>query len=107
MWYDRGIHKFFPTLVPTLEFKHDTPNPLDPKTFQSTWHTPEARHAAWQEHQHVAFAKGTAAQVGKKSRFPEWFFPLLQIGVVLFVLFLVWQLGSRLDYLEQLIKVGG
>lgn len=104
-WFDSGINKLSPVLIPTLEFKWDTPNPLNPTTFQSTWHTPEARHAAWEEHQHVAFAKA-ASPVIKKSRFPEWFFPLLTIGVCLVLLFLVWNLGSRIDFLEQLIKTG-
>ena len=105
LWYDRGVQKFFPTIIPTLEFKWDTPNPLDPKTFQSTWHTPEARNAAWEEHQHIAFAKGTAAQVGKKSRFPEWFFPIITVGICVIILFIVYQMGQRLDGIEQLAKL--
>lgn len=109
MWYTRGINKFFPALVPTLEFKWDTPNPIDPKTFESTWHTPEARQAAWEEHQHIAFARAAAAQAGRKSRFPEWLFPLITIGLVVIVLFIVWQgmagLDERLFNLEQLIKI--
>jgi len=56
-WFSGGLNKIFPVFIPTLEFKWDTPNPLDPKTFESTWHTPEARDAAWEEHQHVAFAR--------------------------------------------------
>ena len=109
IWYARGFNRFFPTLVPTLEFKWDTPNPLDPKTFESTWHTPEARQAAWEEHQHIAFAKAAAAQAGRKSRFPEWLFPLVTIVLVLAVLFVVWQgmsgLDERLFNLEQMMKL--
>ena len=106
MWYDRGFNKINPVLVPYVEFKWDTPRPLDPKTFKSTWLTPKTRAAAWSEQSHIAFAKGTSEQVGKKSRFPEWFFPAIILGVVLMVAFLVYQLGARMDYLEHLIQVG-
>lgn len=105
MWYDRGIHKLFPTLVPTLEFKWDTPNPLNPNSFQSTWSSPEVIRAAWQGHDYQKFAQGAAAQAGKKSRFPEWFFPAITIALCLLTLFLIWQLGGRIDALEQLFKL--
>lgn len=103
MWYARGFNRFFPILVPTLEFKWDTQNPLNPKTFESTWASPEQRNAAWEEHQHIAFAKAAAAQAGRKSRFPEWFFPLITLGVVLIVMWLVWGLNARIEGLEQFI----
>lgn len=109
MWYNRGINKFFPAMVPTLEFKFDTPNPLNPKTFESTWHTPEARHAAWEEHEHIAFAKATAAAAGGKSRFPDWLFPLITIALVLVTLFFIYQgmqgLDRRLFDLAQQIRL--
>ena len=110
MWYNRGINKFFPTLVPTLEFKWDTPNPLNPKTFESTWHTPEAREAAWQEHEHIAFARATQQASGKgRGRFPEWLFPLIIIGILIVVGFIVYNGMSGLDHrmfdLEQQIKL--
>ncbi len=108
MWYDRGLNKFFPTLIPTFIFKWDTPNPLDPETFESTWHSPEARNAAWEEHQHIAFSKGIGSQVGKKSRFPEWFFPVVTLLLVLAVLFMTYQglagLDERMFNIEQMIK---
>ena len=108
-WYTRGLNKFFPILIPTLEFKWDTPNPLNPTTFVSTWHTPEARKAAWESHQHVAFAKGTAAAIGKKGRFPDWLFPAVTAGLILIVLYIVWQgmagLDMRMFGLEQQLKL--
>ena len=109
MWYARGINVFFPTLVPSLEFKWDTPNPINPKTFQSTWHTPEARRAAWEEHQQIAFARAAAAQAGLKRTFIEKFLPLIAIGVALVTLFIVWRGFSGIDMrmfnLEQAIKL--
>lgn len=106
--YTGGVNKFFPVWIPTLEFKWDTPNPQNPKTFESTWHTPEARHASWEEHQHIAFSKGIGMQIGKKSRFPEWFLPAITIVLILAVLYLTMQglsgLDERMFNLERLVK---
>lgn len=91
--YNRGFNRFFPTFVPTLEFKWDTPNPLDPTTFQSTWASPEQRNAAWNEHNHIEFSKGVAAQGGeKKGRFPSWFWPIVTIVIVIAVAFIMFQM---------------
>jgi hypothetical protein len=68
MWYDRGINKLFPTLIPTMDFRYDTPYPLNPESFEVTWYTPEVVRAAWQEHNAQEFAKGAASQAtGKKK----------------------------------------
>lgn len=106
-WYNKGIHQFFPIPIPTLDFRFDSPNPLDPETFENTWDTPESREAAAQEDNYRAFNKGLETQLGKKSRFPEWLFPAIMIGAILVVGYLVYQQGQHLSYLEQLIKVGG
>ncbi len=109
MWYARGFNKFFPILVPTLEFKWDTPNPLDPKTFEHTWHTPEARNASWEEQQHIAYSKGIATQIGAKSKIPGWLLPAVSIVLLLGALYLFQQgiagLDQRLFDLEQLMKL--
>jgi hypothetical protein len=108
-WYTRGINKLFPYLIPTLEFKWDTPNPLDPETWQSTWYTPETMNAAWQEHQHQDFAKGVSAQMGQKKRFPDWFFPVITLVVVLAILYYVYTtntaMQSQLNLIQQQLKV--
>lgn len=109
MLYSRGMNKLFPVPIYKLTFKWDTPNPLDPTTFESTWHTPEAREAAWEEHQHIAFSKGIGSQVGKKGRFPEWFFPVVTLVLVLAILFMTYQglsgLDQRMFNLEQMLKI--
>ena len=109
MWYTRGINMFFPSLVPTLEFKWDTPNPLNPKTHTSTWHTPEARRASWEEHQHVAFARAAAAQAGTKRTMLDRFFPLIMIGAILIMGIIMWMqfsgIHNQLMFLEQQIKL--
>lgn len=105
-WYNRGIHQFFPTWLPTLDFTFDDPNALNPEDFKVTWDTPEAREASGQEDAFRAFAKGVTAQLGKKSRFPEWLFPAITIGAIAMIGYLVYQQGQHLSYLEQLIKLG-
>lgn len=102
-WYDRGINKLFPMLVPYAEYKWDTPRPLDPRTGKSTWLTPETAAAAFQEHNYVAFEKGTQTQIGKKDRFPSWFFPVITLGVLLIIMFMVYSQGNRIDGLEEII----
>ena len=109
MLYDRGLNKLFPVPIYKLTFRWDTPNPLNPNTFQSTWHTPEARDAAWEEHQHIAFSKGIGTQIGGKSKFPAWFFPVITLILVFVVLLITYQglagLDERMFNLEQMIKV--
>ena len=104
--YNRGIHQFFPTYVPSLDFSWYSPNPLDPERFKSTWDTPETREASRQEDSFRAFAKGIMSQIGKKSRFPEWLFPAITIGAIMIIGYLVYQQSQHLSYLEQLIKLG-
>ena len=94
-WYNRGINQFFPQWVPSLDYRFDSSNPLDPDTFQNTWDSPEARQASQQESSFVAFAKGTQlAQGGKKSMFPEWLFPSIIIGLLLVIGYWVYQLSG-------------
>jgi len=105
-WYNKGLHQFFPIPVPTLDFRHGDRNALDPETFQTTWDTAEAREMSNQEENYKAFNKGLQTQLGRKSRFPEWLFPMATIGAVLVIGYLVYQQGQHLSYLEQLIKMG-
>ena len=93
MWYDRGFNKFFPALIPTMDFRYDTPYPLNPESFETTWQTPEVVRAAWQEHNAQEFAKGAASQAGlrKKGGMASWFLPVVCIVLVLAVGFMMWQ----------------
>ena len=91
MWYDRGINKLFPTLIPTMDFRFDTPYPLNPESFEVTWQTPEVLRAAWQEHNAQEFAKGVGSQGGvkKKEKFGIGIFiALVAIALVIIVGFL-------------------
>lgn len=102
MEYSRGfVHRLFPQTVNSIEFRWDTPMSIDPKTSQTTWHTPELRAAAWQEYSAQAFAKGTATQVGKKERFPNWFFPALCLGVTVIVLYFVYMQAGEISTIKE------
>lgn len=106
LWFNRGIHQFFPMWVPSLDFSWHSPDPHNPENFKTTWDTPEAREASAQEDAFKAFSKGLTSQIGGKGRFPEWLFPAITIGAVAIIGYLVYQQGQHLTYLEQLIKAG-
>jgi hypothetical protein len=106
-WYDRGLNKMFPIFIPTLEFKWDSEYPIDPNTFTNTWRSPELVNAAWQEHSQMAFSKGAAAQGGAKKKYPEWLFPMITIGAVLVIGYLVWQMSGQVSMLQRLIAARG
>ncbi len=112
-WYNRGLNKIFPILIPTMEFWWDTPNPLNPVTKQRTWHTPEVRNASWEEHQHIAYAKAAAQQSGGKKNFLERILPLIMIGLIIITGYLVYtnmqqtaQLSGQVSQMQQQIKLG-
>uniref|UniRef100_A0A6M3M769 Uncharacterized protein n=1 Tax=viral metagenome TaxID=1070528 RepID=A0A6M3M769_9ZZZZ len=104
-WYNKGIHQFFPIPVPTLDFRQGERNAIDPEDFTTTWDTPEAREMSSSEDDYKAFNKGIQAQLGKKSRLPEWFLPAITIGAILVIGYLVYNQGQHLTYLEQLIQM--
>ena len=73
MWYNRDlITRIFPQLIPTMDFRWDTQYPDDPERFNSTFKSPEAVDAAYQEHEQIAFSKGAAVQAGTKKKLPDW-----------------------------------
>lgn len=106
LWYDRGINKLFPILIPSLDFSYYSSDPLNPKDF-ATWDTPEARQARRGEEAWAGFARGVAKQIGTKSRFPEWLFPAITVGAVLIVGYLVYQLSGQVAMLSQQVGQGG
>ncbi len=94
-WYDRGVNKLFPCLTPSQDFYWYSPYPVDPRTGKPSWHTPEFRYAAWQEHQYRAFARASEQQgmgASRKQSAIERFMPLIILGVALITLLLLWQL---------------
>jgi|WetSurMetagenome_2_1015567.scaffolds.fasta_scaffold131594_2 hypothetical protein len=109
-WYDRGINKLFPTLIPTLEFWWDMEEPLNPKTRQRSWRTPEALNAAWQEHTHEAYARASATMSGmKQNKMFTVIVPLLIIGILIIGMFILYSkigsLNAQMFDLSQQIKL--
>lgn len=103
-WYNRGVHQFFPTWMPSLDFNWNSPEPLDPSNFQQTWKTPEASASSQQEDSFKAFAKGIQSQAGvKKSAFPEWLFPVIILGVLAVLGFWIYQMGQHIGTIEQIV----
>ena len=70
--WDKGINKFFPAQVKTIEFMWYSPLPInfmaerrwDPERQEElpaiSWHTPEVRNAAWNERGYRSFQEASA-----------------------------------------------
>lgn len=111
-WYERGINKIFPALIPTMDFRYDTPYPLNPESFEVTWQTPEVVRAAWQEHNAQEFANGAHAQGStgkKKEKFGMGtFVAIVAVVLVLAVAWYMWKsmgtLGKGMNNLQNQIN---
>lgn len=106
-WYDRGINKFFPVLIPTLEFTWFCEEPYDPEKFEISHRSPEASHAARQEDNFMSFTKAAGKASGTKSRFPEWLFPAITIGAIVVIGYLVYSMSGQIAALENWIRIKG
>ncbi len=103
-WWKSGINMFFPTLVPTLDFRWDSPNPSNPKTSQSSWHTPEVEAAAYQGQSYVGLAKAMAQQAGGKRNKLMELIPLIVLGLVIIVGFVVYSGMGNLSQQRSAIQ---
>jgi len=107
-WWTGGVNRFFPTLVPTLDFRWDSPNPIDPETSQSSWHTPEVEAAGYQGHGYTAFARAAMQQTGGKQSKLMQFLPLIILGVLIIMAFVGYQylgsLNEQLGTIQQQIN---
>jgi TRAP-type C4-dicarboxylate transport system permease small subunit len=103
-WYDRGFNKMFPVLIPTLDFRWDTPFALDPRTFEVTWMSPNALQAGWEEHNHVAFAKANALVSGMKKNFLDMLLPILTVLILLIAVYLIWSGNNAINHNFQTMQ---
>ena len=103
LWYTGGVNKFFPVLIPHLEFYWYSPYPVDPSIGQVSWLTPEARAASWDEHQHIAYAKASAAMNGGKRKLFDVLVPVLTIGLIVIVGYLTYSNSQAIQHLEESI----
>ena len=104
-WHNRGINAFFPTWVPSLDYRWDSDRPLDPADFQTSWATPEARQALGQEENIKALDRAVQQVAGKKESSFQRLIPWITLGALIIVLYLVYQMSNSIAVLEQLIKV--
>lgn len=95
-WYTRGLHQFFPCWIPSMDFTFATPNAIDPETFETTWKTPEVANASQQEDSMKAFSKGIQSQTGTKSKYPEWLFPMIIIGLIALIGYWIYQMSGQI-----------
>lgn len=104
-WYTGGVNRLFPTLIPTLDFRWDSPNPENPKTSLSSWHTPEVEAAAYQGQSYVGLSKAMAAQVGGKRNKIMELIPLIVLGLVVIIGFVMYtgmsNLGNQMAAMQQ------
>lgn len=108
-WYTQGVNKFFPVLIPTLDFEWWSPNPRDPSTGQITWRTPEVEAAAYNGQSYVGMARAMAQQSGTKRNKIAELLPLVILGVLIIGGFLIYQylgsLNEQLGALQQMINL--
>ena len=109
-WWNGGVNKFFPTLVPTLEFRWDTPDPIDPETSEPyRWKTPEVEAAGYQGHGYTAFARAAMQQGGVKRNKIVELVPLIGLGVLVIACIIGYQLlgnvNLQLGALQQQINL--
>ncbi len=110
-WYSRGIHQFFPTWVPTLDFTYKNKYPINPETGDTTWATPEVEALLSAEEDYKDFAKGAQTQSGQKQSTFARYLPWLTIADVAIVAFMVYQsnnnvaqMGNQMTQMQQQIQ---
>jgi len=103
---DSGIYKLFPTKVSSLIYKWDSPVPLDPNTFQNSWETPEARKALNKEEDIRAYSAGNVASLAKSKPqgMLDRFFPIIVIGAVCVIGYMLYSLSGKVDMLGQAVN---
>ena len=98
-----------PIWVRTLDFRFDSPMPLDPETFNNDWQTPEARKALDKTEDVKALNEGSKkalAPAGKVAgAFGGGLMPILMIGGLLITLYFVYQLSGKIDMVGQAMNV--
>lgn len=107
LWWNRGILGMFGVgfWVPSLDYRWDTDQPLDPDTFETTWDTPEVRNMLGSEEDYKDFAKGAPPAGAKKEGVFQRFLPWIMLAILLVLALWIYQMQGQLAGLMQLIKV--
>lgn len=104
---DKGIFKLFPIRVPCLTYYWWSPQPIDPKTGEAGWETPEARKNLGKEEDIRALMVGTQKAVGiqAKTSFLDRWLPYIMVIAIVIIGYMIYTLNSRIDMLGQAINV--
>lgn len=101
VWYDKGFAALFPGFRPSLTYKWDSQQPIDPATYRNTWDTPEARQAASSESAWKGFNTGMSATVGKKQSGIAQYLPWIAVAGVVIMGFFVYQMNGKMSILAE------
>lgn len=107
LWWNRGILGALNLgyWVPSLDFRWDTDQALDPDTFEPTWDTPETRDLLDSEEEFADFAKHAQPTGIKKGGTFEKLLPWVMLGILVIVAFWIFQMQGQMAALQELIKV--
>ena len=107
LWWDRGILGALKLgyWVPSLDYRWDTDQPLDPDTFEPTWDTPETRDLLSSEEEFADFAKHASPTGSKKGGTFERLLPWVMLGILVIVAFWIFQMQGQMAAMTELIKV--
>lgn len=107
LWWDRGILGMLKLgyWVPSLDFRWDTSQPLDPDSFEPTWDTPQTRDLLDSEEEFADFAKHAQPTGTKKGGMFDKLLPWVMLGILVIVAFWIFQMQGEMAALQELIKV--
>ena len=90
-WYARGVNRLFPTLIPTLDYRWDDANPIDPSTKdKQVKPDPQVEAAAYQGQSYVGLTRAMNQQAGIKRNKIQELIPLIILGVVIIIGFVTY-----------------
>ncbi len=97
MLWTKGIHFFLPIWIRSLDFRHDSPNALNPDTFDNSF-TPEDRVDLDTRDEIKAFNQGNTQNTAKQKKgLLENLFPILVIVGFIIVGYMLYIQGKRMD----------
>ena len=104
--WSQGVHAIIPTWIRVLDFRHDSPEALNPDTFTNSWESPEARKALNKEEDIRAYSAGNVASLAKSKPqgMLDRFFPIIVIGAVCAIGYMLYSLSGKVDMLGQAVN---
>jgi len=109
---DKGFpFLFFPTRVPQLYFSYTSERPIDMRSFENQWPTPEARPLLDKTDDIQAYHEGNKRALGTaKPTLIQQYAPLLTVVGFIIIGYVLWiitgkldQYGAQFNYIEGLL----